>query len=164
MRSWKRFDGVVGAVSFGGVVAPELALNEPRSRDDRATIARQSGYDRTSIVVLCERMPAVRSTSSWADDCDCKIKLSHGCDWRFSLIDRPPSDGDRHIKVSRTASRVLLWCVLIAISYDRPMAIVIWWRHWRSHRSFHRRPSDGDPTLPSHPRVARWEVSPFHLS
>ena len=41
MGSWERFDGVVGAISLGGVVAPELALNEPRSRDDRATIARR---------------------------------------------------------------------------------------------------------------------------
>ena len=44
LRSWERIDGVVGAVSLGGVVAPDFALNEPRSRDNQATIARRSWF------------------------------------------------------------------------------------------------------------------------
>ena len=54
MRPWERFDGVVGAISLGGGVAPELAMNEPRSRLNRTvisgSIALQSRFDRTTIV------------------------------------------------------------------------------------------------------------------
>ena len=63
MRSWKRIDGVVGAVSHGNVVALELALNEPRSRNYEAMIARGSGHYRASIVVLRERTQALRFPS-----------------------------------------------------------------------------------------------------
>ena len=42
MLSWERFDGVVGAIPLGGFVAPDLALNAPRSCADQATIARRS--------------------------------------------------------------------------------------------------------------------------
>ena len=52
-----------------------------------ATIAQRSRHNHALIVVLWEKMPAVRSASSWADDRDCLIKLSHSCDYRFSLID-----------------------------------------------------------------------------
>ena len=44
----------MGAVSLGGVVASELALNEPqfcfKKSPDRGTIAPRSGHDRASIV------------------------------------------------------------------------------------------------------------------
>ena len=33
------------------IVAPNCSTIEPRSRDDRATVARQSGHNRASIVV-----------------------------------------------------------------------------------------------------------------
>ena len=44
MRSWARIDGVVGAFRRHNVVAPDLALNAPRSRADRATIVSRSWF------------------------------------------------------------------------------------------------------------------------
>ena len=49
MRSRERFEWVVGAISLVGIVAPELALNEPRFHFKGATIAPRSGHDRAGI-------------------------------------------------------------------------------------------------------------------
>ena len=65
-RSWERFDGVVGAIPLGRIVAsilrrigPDLAVNWPqislkrsRSHHDGATIALRSAHDRVLIVIL----------------------------------------------------------------------------------------------------------------
>ena len=86
MRSWERIESFVGAVSQGGVVSPDLALNDQRLRDDQATIACGSGDDRASIVVLRERTPYVRSLHGWLDSHNCKTKLRQDRDLLYHVI------------------------------------------------------------------------------
>ena len=49
-RSWL-IDEVMGVIPLGGIVASELALNEPQFCFKRATIAPRSGHNRASIVL-----------------------------------------------------------------------------------------------------------------
>ena len=156
-RSWKRFAGVVGAVSLGGVVASGLALNEPqfclKKSPDRAAIGLRSCVDRavdsrsktvwwswrwmplipwwksSTLALNAPRSHANRATIAWRS----------GHDHASIVVLREVRSTVRSLEVELDRTDVSARCSEIAEDHDRPMkrdeiATKIG-RSWRIHVS-----------------------------